>query len=147
MGVRGGVEKKPKMNYCMADSGNAVTILPGGEIGLCEHFSETEFIGHIDREGFDEAVAKLLKDTFAAHRRIIFDGNGYSEDWEKEAEKRGLLNLKTSVDAYKRFDLEKRIQTLIDPDLHSSRFDQCRSGSKIAGNSHTGKMDRPALVC
>lgn len=65
LGVRGGVEKKPKMNYCMADSGNAVTILPGGEIGLCEHFSETEFIGHIDREGFDEAVAKSWKETTA----------------------------------------------------------------------------------
>ncbi len=61
-------------------------------------------------ENFDEAVAKLLKDTFAAHMRIIFDGNGYSDTWEKEAEKRGLLNLKTSVDAYKCFDLEKNVK-------------------------------------
>ena len=65
LGVRSGVEKKPKLNYCMADSGNAVTILPGGEIGLCEHFSETEFVGHIDSEGFDEAVVKSWKETTA----------------------------------------------------------------------------------
>ena len=61
-------------------------------------------------DDFDAAVAKLIKDTFAAHRRIIFDGNGYSKEWEKEAKARGLLNLKTSVDAYKCFDLPKNIE-------------------------------------
>ncbi len=52
-------------------------------------------------ENFDDAVAKLIKETFSAHKRIIFDGNGYSGEWEKEAAARGLSNLKTSVDAYK----------------------------------------------
>ena len=61
-------------------------------------------------EDFDAALAKLMKDTFKAHRRIIFDGNGYSEEWAKEAEERGLLNLKTSVDAYKCFNLPKNIE-------------------------------------
>ena len=51
----------------------------------------------------EKAIAKVIKKTFAAHRRILFDGNGYSDEWEKEAAKRGLLNLKTSVDAYKVF--------------------------------------------
>ena len=60
-------------------------------------------------DDFDAAVAKLLRETFAKHRRIIFDGNGYSEEWEKEAEARGLLNLKTSVDAFKLFDLPKNV--------------------------------------
>ncbi len=54
-------------------------------------------------ENFDAALAALIKETFAAHTRIIFDGNGYSEEWEAEAERRGLLNLRTSVDAYKTF--------------------------------------------
>ncbi|MBQ3504165.1 MAG: 4Fe-4S cluster-binding domain-containing protein [Oscillospiraceae bacterium] len=57
-----GITKKPKLNYCMADSGSAVTILPGGEIGLCEHYSEDEFIGHIDKEGFDQAVVNSWKE-------------------------------------------------------------------------------------
>ena len=61
-------------------------------------------------EDFDAAVAKLMKETFAKHRRIIFDGNGYSEEWEKEAKERGLLNLKDSVEAYKCFDLPKNIK-------------------------------------
>ena len=59
---------------------------------------------------FDKAVAKLLKKTFAAHRRIIFDGNGYSEAWQEEAAARGLLNLPTSVDAYKTFNAKKNIE-------------------------------------
>jgi len=58
----GGISKKPKTNFCMADSGRSVTILPNGEIGLCEHFSEEEFIGHIDREGFDQAVVDSWKE-------------------------------------------------------------------------------------
>ena len=61
-------------------------------------------------EDFDAALAKLLKDTFTKHQRIIFDGDGYSEEWEKEAEKRGLLNLRTSVDAFLCFDAEKNIK-------------------------------------
>ncbi len=52
-------------------------------------------------DNFEAAVAKLIKETFAAHKRILFDGNGYSDDWEKEAAKRGLSNLKTSPEAYK----------------------------------------------
>ena len=59
---------------------------------------------------FNSEVAALIKDTFTAHRRIIFDGNGYSYEWEKEAEKRGLLNLKNAVDAFKLFDLDKNIK-------------------------------------
>ncbi len=60
-------------------------------------------------ENFDAALASLIKDTFSAHRRIIFDGNGYSDEWEKEAARRGLSNLRTSVDAYKTFMDEKNV--------------------------------------
>ena len=63
-----------------------------------------------DAEDFDATLNKLLRDTFSAHKRILFDGNGYSEEWEKEAEARGLLNLKTSVDAYKHFNAEKNVK-------------------------------------
>ena len=53
---KGGISKNLKMNFCMADSGRSVTILPDGNIGLCEHFSETEFAGHLEREGLDSAM-------------------------------------------------------------------------------------------
>lgn len=58
-----GIDKTIKTNRCMADSGKDVTILPDGNIGLCEHFSETEFIGHIDREGFDANMVASWKET------------------------------------------------------------------------------------
>lgn len=59
---KAGISKSIKLNHCMADSGRSVTILPDGHIGLCEHFSEEEFIGHIDQEGFDEEVVKSWKE-------------------------------------------------------------------------------------
>jgi len=51
------------------------------------------------QEVFTEALAALLKKTVKQHKRIIFNGNGYSDEWQKEAGKRGLLNLKNTVDA------------------------------------------------
>jgi glutamine synthetase len=48
---------------------------------------------------FDDAVQALLKEVITEHDRIIFNGDGYSEAWHKEAEKRGLPNMRTTYDA------------------------------------------------
>jgi glutamine synthetase len=53
-----------------------------------------------DGKKLDTAVKALLTRMIKENKRIIFNGNNYSADWEKEAGKRGLLNLRTSVDAY-----------------------------------------------
>ena len=50
-------------------------------------------------EDFDTAVHDLIKQQLSDHRRIIFNGNGYSDAWIEEAEKRGLPNLKSMVEA------------------------------------------------
>jgi glutamine synthetase len=47
----------------------------------------------------EKAVAKVVKESWSANRRIVFDGDNYSEAWHAEAEKRGLANLRTSPDA------------------------------------------------
>jgi len=47
---------------------------------------------------FNEAVADVLTEIAKQHSAVIFNGNGYSEEWHKEAEKRGLPNLKTTID-------------------------------------------------
>ena len=60
-------------------------------------------------KNFDTALAKLIKDTFKKHKRILFDGNGYSLEWEKEAAERGLSNFKTSPEAYAHFTDEKNV--------------------------------------
>ena len=63
-----------------------------------------------DSEDFDKKVAEIIRDTFTKHRRVIFNGNGYSEEWEKEAKQRGLPNLKTSVDAFKTFNTPENVE-------------------------------------
>ena len=50
-------------------------------------------------DDFDTTLHALIKDTIKNHKRIIFNGNGYDDSWVKEAESRGLLNLKTTPDA------------------------------------------------
>ncbi len=52
---------------------------------------------------------KIIKEGFTRHRRIIFNGNGYSKEWPIEAEKRGLLNFKCSVDSYNCLTNKKNI--------------------------------------
>ena len=52
-----------------------------------------------DGTDFNEAVQALLADIIADHGKVIFNGNGYSEEWPVEAEQRGLKNLRTTVDA------------------------------------------------
>jgi glutamine synthetase len=47
----------------------------------------------------EAAVQKVVKETYAQHKRIVFDGDGYSEEWHAEAEQRGLANLRTTPDA------------------------------------------------
>ena len=79
-------------------------------------------------EDLRTAIAALLKKTFAEHRRIIFDGNGYSLEWEHEAERRGLLNLKTSVAAFKRYNDEKNIKLFSDHGVMSATEINSRRG-------------------
>ena len=65
-----------------------------------------------DAEHFDREVAAIIKETFTNHKRVIFNGNGYSEDWQKEAAERGLLNLTDSVEAYRHFTDENNVELL-----------------------------------
>ncbi len=58
-------------------------------------------------ENFDEALKELMCKTVREHRRIIFSGNNYSEEWAEEAKKRGLLNLRNTPDALDTYDTEK----------------------------------------
>lgn len=63
-------------------------------------------------EGADDVEAKAMEiviDTIKAHKRIIFDGNGYSDEWVEEAKRRGLPNLKTTADAVPYYATEKSV--------------------------------------
>ena len=64
----------------------------------------------VPEEEMENAVHALLKKTIEEHKRIIFNGNGYTDEWVEEAEKRGLYNLKTTPDALPHFIAEKNIE-------------------------------------
>ena len=64
----------------------------------------------VPEEEMESAVHALLKKTIEEHKRIIFNGNGYTDEWLEEAEKRGLYNLKTTPDALPHFIAEKNIE-------------------------------------
>lgn len=59
---------------------------------------------------FNASLNALIKEKIKKHKRILFSGNNYSEDWEKEAKKRGLLNLKSTVDALPLYTQKKNIE-------------------------------------
>lgn len=59
---------------------------------------------------FNSELNNLIKKTITDHKRIIFSGNNYSKEWEKEAKARGLLNLKSTVDALARYADQKNVE-------------------------------------
>lgn len=61
-------------------------------------------------DSLEEALRSVLTDTLGASKDIIFNGDGYSPEWEKEAEERGLLNLPTTMDALPLLTDEKNIE-------------------------------------
>lgn len=61
-------------------------------------------------DDFETAVHDLIKENCAEHQRIVFNGNGYSEEWVEEAERRGLPNIKSMVDAIPSLVTDKAVK-------------------------------------
>ena len=61
-------------------------------------------------DDFDATLQKLVCDTFTAHQRILFNGNGYSEAWREEAARRGLSDLRTTTEAMPRYVSDKNVE-------------------------------------
>lgn len=65
------------------------------------------------KENFESEVRKLIREELTAHERILFEGNGYSKEWVKEAKRRGLAAFKSTPEAFEHFDDEKNIELLV----------------------------------
>ena len=76
---------------------------------LSQFADSLEKIASKGSEDFNAALAALVKETYGAHKRIVFNGNNYSEDWVKEAAQRGLSNLRTTVEALPEFTAKKSV--------------------------------------
>ena len=80
----------------------------------------SEYADRLEKaDDFTTEINKLVKETIRDHGHIIFNGNGYSEEWEKEAEKRGLLNLKSTVDALPVMVEPKNIEVFVKHGVYS----------------------------
>ena len=88
-------------------------------------------------EDFEKALMALVKREIKAHKRIIFNGNGYDESWVAEAEKRGLLNFKSAADAFphyvdqKNLDLFAKHNVYTAEEIHSRMETQLEEYNKI----------------
>lgn len=79
-----------------------------------------EFADTLEGAGdFEEALHELIKKTITEHKRIIFNGNGYDDKWIAEAEKRGLLNLRTTPDCLPYSLHEKNLKLFISHKVYS----------------------------
>ncbi len=71
-------------------------------------------------DDFTQAVSDLVRDTYIAHRRIVFNGNNYSPEWVEEAGRRGLLNLVSAPEAYDTLLSPENIQVFSEFGIYSS---------------------------
>ena len=79
-----------------------------------------EFCDEIEKaDDKEKAIKELIKKTFTEHKRVVFNGDGYSEEWPVEAEKRGLYNLKSLPEALAHFDDQKNIDLFVKNKVHS----------------------------
>ena len=69
----------------------------------------SEQLEKLDDKNFHTGLQKILQKIVKEHKRILYNGNGYTEEWIKEAEKRGLPNIRTSMDALKALTKEENI--------------------------------------
>ncbi|MCR5831219.1 MAG: glutamine synthetase III [Lachnospiraceae bacterium] len=81
-----------------------------------------QFADELEKAGkddFNKALDELIKRTIKEHKRILFNGDGYSEVWEEEAKRRGLANLRTTVDALPAFLMEKNIKLFTSHNIYT----------------------------
>ena len=69
-----------------------------------------EELKDVPEDKMEESIHELIKKTIIAHKRVIFNGNGYTDEWIAEAEKRGLFNLKSTPDALPQWIADKTIE-------------------------------------
>ncbi len=93
----------------------------------------------------DEAVHKLVKDTIIKHKRVIFNGNGYTQEWVDEAEKRGLFNLKSTPDAMPALIAEKNKKMFLKHHIYSETELQSRYEIRIENYTKTVHIEALTL--
>lgn len=78
-------------------------------VAECVH-QFAEHLKDVPEDKMEDAIHELIKKTIIDHKRVIFNGNGYTDEWIEEATKRGLFNLKSTPDALPQWIADKNIE-------------------------------------
>ena len=97
-------------------------------------------------EDFDMAVHDLIKEYATAHQRIVFNGNGYSDEWVEEAERRGLPNLKGMVDAIPSLTAENSVKLFTRFKIFTEAELESRSEIKYEGYSKEVNIEARTMI-
>ncbi len=97
-----------------------------------------------DATDMDSAVKALIKKTFTEHQAIIFNGNNYAEEWVAEAERRGLLNLKSLPDAVEHFIDKKNIDLFVKNKIFTE--EEVKARYEIELESYSKQINIEALT-
>ena len=97
-----------------------------------------------DADDMDAAIKALVKKVFTEHQNIIFNGNNYAPEWVEEAERRGLLNLKSLPDAMEHFLDKKNVDLFVKNKICSA--DEIRARYQIELESYSKQINIEALT-
>jgi len=75
----------------------------------------------VAEDQLEDAIHQLIKSTIIDHKRVIFNGNGYTDEWVKEAERRGLYNLKSTPEVLPRVLDEKNVKLFTTHDIYTEK--------------------------
>ena len=115
---------------------------------MCEELSQfTEILEPFKgKDNFDAEVRKLLKSVIKDHRRIIFNGDGYSEEWVKEAERRGLPNYASTVDCMPHYTDEKNIRIFRKFEIYNQNEVAARTEIHLEKYSKTVRIEARTMI-
>lgn len=97
-------------------------------------------------DDFENDVLELIRTTFTEHKRIIFNGDGYSKSWEEEAAKRGLLNLRSAVDAIPYMRKQENIELFERHGIYNCTEINCRADIALENYSKTLHIEALTLL-
>ena len=104
-----------------------------------------EFADELEKaEDLSAGISKIIKRVMDEHGRIIFNGNNYSDEWVEEAKRRGLLNLKSTVDALPYLTSEKNIKLFASQNVFTER--ELRSREEVYTESYCRLINIEAMT-
>ena len=127
-----------------ANVSDANTVLDTAVAESLRDFADA--IEGVPADEFQEAALAYCAEHLRAHRRILFSGDGYSEAWEQEAERRGLCNYRTTADALPSFVAEKNIKLFSEMGVLTEAEAVCRYEVKLEKYNKLMNIEATTMV-